>query len=407
MRANGLPSWLPAGDGVPGERTHPPRFGPLTWVLPGGATAVSAAIPAPGLRRRGALRRSGPPCESESYAKHLGRVKPATFRDVRRGTERASGAATMPDVTRMSSSCRLLRFAIAAFALALPALGTAADAYPDADADTPHPLRPRARSRPARRSIRSPGRGTYDGANMVKEPDGSLWAVSAGENAISRLSGRPYEALALGHGDRQRAELAPARRRRHLLGHGARRLQGRAFRPRDGKRDRVCRRLPPAHHSRETARRKVLAARDGRATSRSSTPLSRTSSTTRRPASTTSPTRGTDPDGTLFSLDFIYNSIVRWAPDVSTATIWTLPVTSFPLRRSSASRTASSGSRSTTRPNSAASTMRPVRWTSSRSLPARTPTTFTTIAASSSTRTSPDRWDSSIRRNPHRRRRRR
>src|ERR1035441_7853264 len=120
MRANGLPSWLPAGDGVPGERTHPPRFGPLTWVLPGGAAAVSAAIPAPGLRRRGALRRSGPPCESESYAKHLGRVKPATFRDVRRGTERASGAVTMPDVSHTSSSRRpgnhtliTLRFAVA------------------------------------------------------------------------------------------------------------------------------------------------------------------------------------------------------------------------------------------------------------------------------------------------------
>src|ERR1019366_6005010 len=32
----------------PCERTRPPRFGPLTWVLPGGAAAVSAAVSAPG-----------------------------------------------------------------------------------------------------------------------------------------------------------------------------------------------------------------------------------------------------------------------------------------------------------------------------------------------------------------------
>ena len=36
-----------------------------------------------------------------------------------------------------------------------------------------------------------------------------------------------------------------------------------------------------------------------------------------------------DPDGTIFSLDFIYNSVIRWAPDVSTATTWTLPATSL------------------------------------------------------------------------------
>jgi hypothetical protein len=35
-----------------------------------------------------------------------------------------------------------------------------------------------------------------------------------------------------------------------------------------------------------------------------------------------------DPDGTLFSLDFIYGSVVRWPGDLSTATIWTLPSTS-------------------------------------------------------------------------------
>ncbi|MGZ6987703.1 MAG: Vgb family protein, partial [Thermoanaerobaculia bacterium] len=35
-----------------------------------------------------------------------------------------------------------------------------------------------------------------------------------------------------------------------------------------------------------------------------------------------------DPDGTLFSLDFIYGSLVRWPGDLSTATIWTLPSTS-------------------------------------------------------------------------------
>ncbi len=34
-----------------------------------------------------------------------------------------------------------------------------------------------------------------------------------------------------------------------------------------------------------------------------------------------------DADGSLWSCDFIYNSIARWAPDMSTATVWTLPST--------------------------------------------------------------------------------
>src|ERR1017187_9619866 len=202
MRANGLPSWLPAGDGVPGERTHPPRFGPLTWVLPGGAAAVSAAIPAPGLRRRGALRRSGPPCESESYAKHLGRVKPATFRDVRRGTERASGAVTMPDVTHTSSSRRLLRFAIASFALALPALGQEPTPTPTASpTSTPTPT-PTPTPAPTPRSLSAGSEiwtfagvpstgvaiGNFDGANLVKDSAGSIWGVAASDDSISRWS---------------------------------------------------------------------------------------------------------------------------------------------------------------------------------------------------------------------------
>ena len=36
-----------------------------------------------------------------------------------------------------------------------------------------------------------------------------------------------------------------------------------------------------------------------------------------------------DADGTLFSADFIYGYLVSWAPDVSSATIWTLPATSL------------------------------------------------------------------------------
>ena len=133
-----------------------------------------------------------------------------------------------------------------------------------------------------------------------------MWAVSAAENSISRMSARPYEALALGHGERQRAELAPARRRRHLLDHGARRLQGRALRPRDGKRDRVRGRRPPAHLSREAARRKVLAARDGRATSPSSTPSVPNFIYYQTPGVYYSSYPWQDPDGSLFSLDFIY-----------------------------------------------------------------------------------------------------
>jgi len=36
-----------------------------------------------------------------------------------------------------------------------------------------------------------------------------------------------------------------------------------------------------------------------------------------------------DPDGSLFSLDFVYGTIVRWAPDMSTARLWTIPTTSI------------------------------------------------------------------------------
>src|SRR5450759_3451221 len=36
-----------------------------------------------------------------------------------------------------------------------------------------------------------------------------------------------------------------------------------------------------------------------------------------------------DADGTLFSLDFIYGTVVRWAPDLSTARVWTVPTTSL------------------------------------------------------------------------------
>src|ERR1019366_9384284 len=96
----------------------------------------------------------------------------------------------MPDVTRMSSSCRLLRFAIAAFALALPALGQEPTPTPTpTPAPTAHPV-PAGSEIYAFAGVPSTGLaiGAYDGSNLIKDSGGAIWAVSASDNSISRMS---------------------------------------------------------------------------------------------------------------------------------------------------------------------------------------------------------------------------
>jgi streptogramin lyase len=267
----------------------------------------------------------GAALRDESYAKQLARVKPASFRDTSSGTERASRAATMPDVTHMSSACRLPRFAIVAFVLALPALGQVPTPTPT---PTPTPA-PTPRPILAGTEVYTfAGAGTYDGANMVKDPDGSVWAVSAGENAISRMSGdrtklsrwvmardtAPSSLLRDSDGTFWITELGgfkvahfdPATGNVTEYADGARRPTTLVKRP-DGRFW-----LP------ETGG--YLALFDP------SVPIF-TYYQTPGVYYTSYPWQ--DPDGTLFSLDFIYNSIVRWASDVPAATIWTLPDTSL------------------------------------------------------------------------------
>ena len=94
-------------------------------------------------------------------------------------------------------------------------------------------------------------------------------------------------------------------------------------------RDRVYGRGPPAHGAREAARRKVLAARDGEGFLALFDPSVPDFVYYQTPGIFYNSYPWQDPDGTLFSLDFHYNAIVRWAPDVSTATIWRIPSTSF------------------------------------------------------------------------------
>ena len=190
--------------------------------------------------------------------------------------------------------------------------GPRADADTDADADThadghptPHAGPRRRRRRPSRRP-RCRGGLVHSG---LRESRASTTARTWSRTRAARSGPcppgecdlpdvrRPHEALALAHGDGQRPELAPRRLRRNVLADGARRIQGRPLRPRDGSRHRVRGRHAAADRSRETAGRQVLAARDRRRCSPSSTPISRprASSTTRRPASTTSRTRGRTP----------------------------------------------------------------------------------------------------------------
>ncbi|MGE5716766.1 MAG: hypothetical protein ACM369_08970 [Acidobacteriota bacterium] len=233
-------------------------------------------------------------------------------------------------MTRMRPSSRSLFF-VAAFALAIPALGQQPTPTPTptptpASTPTPTPA-PTPRSVPAGTELYTfVGAGTYDGSNMVQEPDGSVWAVAADENAISRLSGdrtklsrwvmakdsAPSSLLRDDDGTFWVTELGgfkvahfdPATGNVTEYPDGSRRPTTLVKRP-DGKFW-----LP------ETGG--LLALFD---------PSIPNFVYYQTPGVYYISYPWQDPDGTLFSLDFIYGSIVRWAPDLSKATIWHLPNT--------------------------------------------------------------------------------
>jgi streptogramin lyase len=221
----------------------------------------------------------------------------------------------------MTRPSRLLRYTIASFALsALPASGQTPTPTP-----TPTPA-PTARAVPAGSEIFTfTGAGTYDGANMVKDPDGAVWAVSAGENAISRLSkdrkklsrwvmakGSAPSSLLLDDdgtfwvtelGGFKVAHFDPATGNVTEYVDGARRPTALVKRP-DGKFW-----LP------ETGG--LLALFD---------PSVPNFVYYQTPGVFFLSYPFSDPDGTLFSLDFIDGEIVRWSQDLSKATLWTLPI---------------------------------------------------------------------------------
>ena len=261
----------------------------------------------------------------------------------------------MPDVTRMTSPRRFLRFVVAPVVLAaLPALGqtptptptstptstptpTPTATPPPTPSGTPTPTpAPTARAVSAGSEIwtfagvPSTGLaiGAYDGSNLIKDSGGAIWAVSASDNSISRMSAdrtklsrwvmaidsAPSSLLPDSDGTFWVTELGgfkvahfdPASGNVTEYVDGTRRPTTLVKRP-DGKFW-----LP------ETGG--LLALFDPSV-----------------PSFIYYETPGvfylsypwSDADGTLFSLDFIYGTIVRWAPDLSTARVWTVPTTSL------------------------------------------------------------------------------
>ncbi len=234
----------------------------------------------------------------------------------------------MPNVTRMTSLRRSLRFIAASVALSASLARGQTPTPTPTPTVTPTPT-PTPRSVPGGSQIYTfTGAGAYDGSNLVKDSSGAVWAVSAAENAISRISAdrtklsrwimakdsAPSSLLADSDGTFWVTELGgfkvahfdPASGNVTEYVDGTRRPTALVKRP-DGKFW-----LP------ETGGLLALFDPDAPSFVYYQTPgvfyLSYPSQ---------------DPDGTLFSLDFIYGSIVRWAPDLSTARVWTIPDTSF------------------------------------------------------------------------------
>jgi streptogramin lyase len=170
--------------------------------------------------------------------------------------------------------------------------------------------------------------GNYDGSNLIKDSGGAIWAASASDNSISRLSAdrtklsrwvmakdsAPSSLLPDPDGTFWVTELGgfkvahfdPASGNVTEWVDGARRPTALIKRP-DGKFW-----LP------ETGG--LMALFD---------PVGSTFVYYQTPSVFYLSYPWQDADGTLFSLDFIYGTIVRWAPDLSTARIWTVPITSL------------------------------------------------------------------------------
>lgn len=170
-----------------------------------------------------------------------------------------------------------------------------------------------------------PSGGRYDGANIVVKPDGSVWAASASENAIARLSSdgktvtrwpmpanaAPSSFVADSDGTFWITELGgfnvthfdPATNVLTQWPDAARRPTALVKRP-DGsfwlpETDGILAKFDPATG--------VFTYYRGPATSLAYPAM--------------------DPDGTLFACDFIYPAIVRYTPDGVTATRWSIPTT--------------------------------------------------------------------------------
>jgi len=256
----------------------------------------------------------------------------------------------MPDVTHTSSSRRLLPFAIASFALALPALGQEPTPTPTpSPASTPTPtptptpsITPTPTPTPTPHSLAAGSEvwtfagvpstgvaiGNFDGANLVKDSAGNIWGVAASDDSISRWSAdrttlsrwvmtqfsAPSSLFPDTDGTFWITELGgfriahfdPATGNCTEYTDGARRPTSLVRRP-DGK-----------FWMTETGGQ--LALFDPSV-----------------PNFTYYLTPGVfylsypwqDADGTLFTVDFIYGYLVSWPPDVSSATIWTLPAASL------------------------------------------------------------------------------
>ncbi len=237
----------------------------------------------------------------------------------------------MPDVTLMTSLRRSSRLLASALVLtALPALGQTPTPTPTptlTPSVTPTPT-PAPTARPASAGSEIfgfAGAGAYDGTNLVKDSSGAIWTVSAAENAISRMSGdrtklsrwvmakdaAPSSLLPESDGTFWITELGgfkvahfdPASGSVTEYVDGSRRPTNLVKRP-DGKFW-----LP------ETGG--LLALFD---------PAVPNFVYYQTPGVFYLSYPWQDPDGSLFSMDFVYGSIVKWSPDLSTARLWTLPI---------------------------------------------------------------------------------
>ena len=240
---------------------------------------------------------------------------------------------------------------------------------------------PPRRRRPSRRSPRAPSSTrfrtarTIDGANLVAGFRRlGLERLGLGQQAREALA-RPLDRHALDLPDGRRAELSSQGRRRDVLDHGAGRLQGRPLQSRRPTPDRMARRGAAPDGARQASRRKVLAARDRRLHGASSIPQRPGLHVLLRPGRLLPLVPvPVDPDGSRLGLRLrLRLDRPLRARHVDGARLAPSHRRLDARRRSCGSPAGSSGSRSTSRPRSAASTRRRDSSTSSRPAPATNP----------------------------------